>query len=149
MDYEKLVKSLIRHEGVMLTMYKCPAGKDTIGIGHLVKDSERVLFSRGITRKQAEQLLLTDIEDCVKSMVNFPFFSNLSDVRQRVLVELDFNLGTPRLLQFKKALAAMAAKDWSKAHDEMLDSKWATQVGHRARTLAKMMLTNEDPPFLT
>lgn len=149
MDYEKLVKSLIRHEGVMLTMYKCPAGKDTIGIGHMIKDSERPLFANGITRKKAEQLLLADIEDCVKSMVNFPFYSSLSDVRKRVLVEMDFNLGTPRLLKFKKALAAMAAKDWQKAHDEMLDSVWASQVGHRARTLAKMMLTDEDPQFLT
>jgi len=36
-------------------------------------------------------------------------------------------------------LAALRAGDWGTAADEMLDSKWAEQVGPRAVRLIRMM----------
>ena len=60
-------------------------------------------------------------------------------MRQRVYVNMTFNLGSTRLALFKKMHAAVEAKDWEKAAEEMLDSKWATQVKGRADRLAEMM----------
>ena len=51
-----------------------------------------------------------------------------------------FNLGYPRLSKFKKFLAAARNEDWETAADEMMDSKWATQVGDRAVRLREKML---------
>jgi lysozyme len=53
-----------------------------------------------------------------------------------------FNL-RERLLGFHDTLAAILNDDWQRAHDEMLDSLWAKQVGERAQRLAKMILTGE------
>ena len=63
------------------------------------------------------------------------WWRNLDDERQRVMANMCFNLGYPRLSKFVKFLAAMQEEDWSKAGEEMLDSKWATQVGNRAQRL--------------
>ena len=50
-----------------------------------------------------------------------------------------FNLGLPRLKTFKKFLAACEAGDFDLASVEMLDSKWASQVGNRAIELSEQM----------
>jgi lysozyme len=51
-----------------------------------------------------------------------------------------FNLGYPRLSGFKNFLSALKDEDWEKASLEMMDSKWATQVGDRAKRLSDRML---------
>ena len=63
----------------------------------------------------------------------------LDDNRQRVLANMCFNLGYPRLRNFKKFLAALQTGNWEEAAEEMLDSKWAVQVGDRAKRLSKRM----------
>ena len=68
-----------------------------------------------------------------------PWWCTLSPSRQRVLINMCFNLGISRLLDFKLALAAMKAGKFHLAAAEMLDSKWAKQVGERAERLAVMM----------
>ena len=59
--------------------------------------------------------------------------------RQCVLVEMIFNMGVANVLKFKHMLKALAEKDYKRAAEEMLDSRWAEQVGERAKTLAKIM----------
>jgi lysozyme len=56
-----------------------------------------------------------------------------------IVLEMAFNLGFPRLIQFKKFREAIFALDYRAAAREMLDSRWAGQVGPRARRLAKLM----------
>jgi lysozyme len=68
------------------------------------------------------------------------WWRGLNDTRQRVLANMCFNLGYPRLSKFKKFLAAAKDQDWETAADEMMDSKWATQVGDRAVRLREKML---------
>ena len=51
-----------------------------------------------------------------------------------------FNLGYPRLSGFKNFLGALEDKEWDKASMEMMDSKWAEQVGPRADRLKDRML---------
>ena len=50
-----------------------------------------------------------------------------------------FNLGINRTRGFKKALYALKKGLYDDVAKEMLDSKWARDVGNRAKTLAKMM----------
>ena len=51
-----------------------------------------------------------------------------------------FNLGYPRLSKFKNFLAAMQENDFETAAVEMMDSKWANQVGKRAERLKQRVL---------
>jgi lysozyme len=140
MDYdkEKLVDQLIRHEGLELKVYKCTAGIETIGIG-------RNLVDRGVTEEEARYLCNNDIEIVEHELIrSFPFVADLDDVRLRVLLDMAFNIGVPRLRGFAKMWAAVEEGDYEQAAIEMLDSKWAKQVKTRAYTLARMMETGED-----
>lgn len=134
MNREQLIQELKRDEGVVLTLYKCSAGKNTIGVGRNVDD-------RGITEDESDYLLSNDIDLCVKELEGtFPWFQTLSDTRQRVMVNMCFNLGLSRLMGFRKFLAAMEAGEWETAGVEMLDSKWARQVGPRSTRLRDLVL---------
>jgi len=54
-----------------------------------------------------------------------------------------FNLGIFRLLGFEQALTHMRAGHYDDAAREMLDSRWAKQVGARAVRLAALMRKGE------
>ena len=134
MDVEKLKDQLILHEGLELKSYQCSAGFITLGVGRNVEEL-------GITEDEARYLLDNDILRVTKELdSNLPWWRDLSEVRQRVVVDMVFNLGISRFLNFKNAINAMQEEDWEEAAAQMLDSKWADQVGKRADRLAKAMI---------
>jgi lysozyme len=137
MDIEALKNQLILHEGLKLEPYECTAGKLTIGVGRNIEDI-------GITEDEARYLLDNDIlRVCDELDRNLSWWRDLSDVRQRVLVDMVFNLGISRFMQFQNTISAIESGDYDKAAEEMLDSRWAKQVGQRAHRLANAMITDE------
>ncbi|CAH9057651.1 hypothetical protein PSECIP111951_01711 [Pseudoalteromonas holothuriae] len=129
----EMKKQLTMHEGKKHTAYTCPGGKLTIGVGRNLED-------RGLSDDEIDYLLSNDIKSTYAELSRrFKGFSELDDVRQRVLVDMGFNLGMAGLFKFKRMFAALDIKDYDKAAVEMLDSRWACQVGHRAHRLADMM----------
>jgi lysozyme len=134
----QLIKQLALHEGVRLKPYRCTAGKLTIGVG-------RNLDDKGITPEEAVTLLENDVLAVTAALkAELPWFDQLDPIRKRVLIDMGFNLGVDGLLQFRKTLAAFQAGAWNRAADEMLNSRWAVQVGERARRLARMTRTGKD-----
>ena len=139
---EVLAGQLLRHEGLELKLYKCPAGKWTIGVGRNLED-------RGITEEEALYLLRNDIEISIDELINtFPWFMRLDEVRQMALVDLHFNLGLNTLKTFRKTLSLIEQAiegnvSWSEVSSELLNSRWADQVGHRSQTVANMIRTGE------
>lgn len=129
---ESLIESIKIGEGKRLKPYRCTAGKLSIGYGRNLDDV-------GITDEEAEYLLKHDIEKAEKDAEKLPCYKKLNQARKDVLIEMVFNMGLPRVLGFKKMLAALEAGDYSKAADEALDSKWARDVGERAKRLAYFM----------
>jgi len=133
-DKAKLIEELKRDEGVELRPYKCSAGFLTLGVGRNIEE-------RGITMDESDYLLANDITICEEEATRvFKWYNTLSDVRQRVILNMIFNLGLTKLLNFKKFLAAMEAEDWEEAGKQMLDSRWAKQVGNRADRLEQMIV---------
>lgn len=136
MDNAKAAAYIRRWEGLEYLPYKCPTGHLTIGYGHNLE--------RGISKEVAELLLMQDIEIALKQVKNvFQFWPKLTDARLFVLVDMCYNLGLTNLGGFKKMIAALQAGDYTKAAKEMLNSKWAAQVGRRAVENARMMETGE------
>lgn len=129
-DDELLKCSLVKHENRMPRFYLDSVGVWTVGIGHNM--------NRPISSLAIDQIYLDDVTDALNECVHaFPWYANLTDARQRVMVELMFNLGLGRLLGFTKFLAAMNAGNYETAASELLDSKWALQVkSARANALA-------------
>lgn len=130
---------IIYHEKLRLKPYKCPAGKLTIGIGRNLED-------RGISRREALFLFEEDVrQSLVECYSNFDFWHDLDGVRQAVLLDMCFNLGITKLLEFKQTLQFVREKKYKEAAEQMLKSRWAKQVGDRAQRLAQMMETGEWP----
>ena len=46
-----------------------------------------------------------------------------------------------RILNAKNFIAGVNDRDWTRAAEEMMDSRWATQVGDRAIRLRNQILT--------
>ncbi len=130
---EKLIRLLITHEGLRLKPYRDTRGKLTIGVGRNLDDV-------GITEEEALYLLKNDIKrvlDFLKERL--PYWNGLTETRKMALVDMCFNLGPGGFLSFKRMLAALERGDYEQAAREMLDSRWARQVGRRAEELAEMM----------
>jgi len=133
MRTDKIVEQLIRHEGLNLKPYKCPSGKLTIGIGRNLED-------RGITKEEALYLLYNDIDACIIDLYReVQWIRDLDGDKQEVLVNMCFNLGIGGLLKFRKFLSALESGNLKEARREMLDSRWAVQVGNRAIELANII----------
>ncbi len=132
MNTDRLITSLKHHEGKRLKPYNDSVYKKlTIGYGHN-------LDANGIPEWVADALLQTSIYKYAFDTTRVvPSFHGLTDARQEVLVEMVFNLGAAGLAGFKKTLGYIAECNWDEAAREMLDSKWATQVGRRANSLSR------------
>jgi lysozyme len=126
---------LLRDEGIRLKPYRDTVGKLTIGVG-------RNLDDKGISRDEAMELLDNDITEVTLALnARLPWTTYLHGPRHAALVNLAFNMGIGGLLEFKKMLGAFKAEKWDVAAKELLDSKYATQVGARANRLAEQLKT--------
>jgi lysozyme len=84
--------ALIRKfEGFSATPYICPAGRKTIGYGHVIREGENMPDS-GISLEEGEILLKQDVniyQAAINNLVEIPISSNQFDA----LVSLVYNIG--------------------------------------------------------
>ena len=148
MSYLHRAATLLRlHEGLRLTPYKCSAGALTVGYGHNIDANglppaikANLDRDEKITQADAEALLLAGIQraenDCRRL---FPRFEGFSDQRKAALIDWLFNLGKTRAMTFRATIHLINRGLWDEAADEMLNSRWAQQVGKRAVTVTDMI----------
>jgi lysozyme len=118
------------HEGYRDRIYKDTVNKQTIGYGWNIDDTP-------IYREVAELQLRMKLEECEKELAKaLDFWPNLTQARKEVLLDMCFNLGLAGLLGFKNTLRLIENSNHEEAAAQMLKSKWATQVGDRAKWLA-------------
>jgi len=144
MNKDKLMEELIKDEGYKYEIYLDHLGYPTFGVGHLVLETDEEHgqpVGTPVSEERIKECLSHDIDVvCSELDMKDPWWRNLSDNKQRVMANMCFNLGHPRLSKFKKFLGAMQISDWEKAAEEMMDSKWSTQVGERATRLRDRVL---------
>jgi lysozyme len=146
-----LIEQLKEHEGFRDNYYYCSEGKRTIGYGRNVDDNpfsaqELKVLGREdfdlepMTEDEAEFLLVNDVNE-IKALIK-PYlpWSSLCEARKGVCLNMAFNVGVSGFLRFKKMIRAMNLQCYKEAAIEMLDSKWAKQVGNRADILAEQMI---------
>ncbi|PWU07239.1 MAG: lysozyme [Verrucomicrobia bacterium] len=134
---QKLKSQLLLDEAYKQFPYTDTTGHLTIGIG-------RNLQSNGISMDEALYLLDNDIMQCEKDLWHYcAFYQNLDNARKSCLVNICFNIGIQSFLGFKNMIAALNAKNYTLAAEEMLNSYWARQVGVRATKLAQIMETGQ------
>ncbi len=165
-DLGKLRSQLILEEGLRLVAYDdvtgmpVPSGgvcrgKLTIGVGRnldsnpLTMQEQSIIGHNGrdfpITHDNAIMLLNNDITyACAALDENLPWWKFADEIRARVLIDLTFNMGIIKLLDFHHFISAMRACTYDWAADELKDSLWYGQVGQRGIRLVAMVRTGED-----
>lgn len=137
MKMNKLQRLLIKQEGKMNYPYEDTTGHISIGVG-------RNLTDRGLSDSEVLMLLNNDLAISVTELTTaFPWFAELNEARQDALISMHYNLGLPRMSKFRKTLKLLEDGEFQAAALEMLDSRWADQVGQRAKDLSKMIATGE------
>lgn len=129
---DNLIHDLKCDEGFSSQVYTDSLGLLTIGYGTLIE--------YGITREEAELLLLYRLGEVLRELhrrkPEIDEIDRYFPVQYAALINMAYNLGVPKLLGFRKMWKAIDERDWSRAADEALDSKWARQVPERARRIA-------------
>ena len=139
MDINKLREQLKIDEGVKYEVYLDHLGYKTFGIGHLVVAGDDE-YGADVGHPVSEERVNAVFDEDVKKYISeaekvFPNLQKLPEEAQQVIVNMCFNMGAPRLSKFKKFIAAVNDENWSTAAIEMMDSRWAKQVGKRAERL--------------
>lgn len=141
-----LVDRLIQHEAIKFLPYRDSKQYWTCGVGHLLTTDTSLTYEQVCdrygpfpwTREKCLATLDTDIQHCVEQLTQaLPWFPNLAQNHQDVLVELAFNMGFGGLLGFHKMLGCFEVGDWEGAVQQLLyrnppdptPSQWATEVG--------------------
>ena len=143
MNVEKLREQLKIDEGCVYEIYNDHLGYPTFGIGHLVRESDPENGSP-IGTKVSEDRVADAFDDDIEIVLSdcnklYPDFEDLPEEVQQIIANMMFNLGRPRLSKFRGMKAGVDAKDWNKAADEMVDSRWYKQVTNRAKRLVDRM----------
>lgn len=137
---EKAKKMLLLDEGLKFKPYYCTAGKLSIGYGHNLDDV-------GISQKIADIMLEEDLQiaqkTCGKIFGNL--FLSWSENQRLGWINLAFNLGQSRLLQFKSTIRAARINDWAEVEKGLRASLWFRQVGKRAERVISMICHDDFP----
>ena len=141
MNTDKLIATLREAEGLRLKPYPDVNGCMTIGYGHRLYGSGRV-----ISLEEAETYLMEDAVEALRGAQSLSFWPMIEedDVRARVIVEMVFNMGRDGVHKFVRMAAAISRQDWGKAADEILSSRAAWQLKARYQRLSTMMRTGAD-----
>lgn len=138
MDEKTLQKAMeftAAEEGKRLKLYRCTAGKLTIGIGHNIEDN-------GISEAACELIFAEDMQEVVTDLRRiFPDFDGLPGNIQIVLCDMRFQLGANRFRGFKNMIAAVKAGNWLEMSKQMQDSNWYKQVPNRAARCLTLVRT--------
>ena len=143
MNKDKLREEIAEDEGCKYEIYLDHLGLPTCGIGHLITEAEEEhgkTVCTVVEQDRVQNLFALDmavtIDEC---KVLYPDFEDLPEEVQHIIANMCFNMGRPRLSKFKMMQAAVNARDWNEAAEQMIDSKWYTQVPNRARRLVDRM----------
>jgi len=136
---------LERDEGRRYVAYPDPltgGAPWTIGIGHTGPEVHQDTIW---TPEQVDQAFARDVSNATaQCRKNFdPWFSQLTEARQAVLIAMTFQLGIGGLLGFKQTLAAVRDEHYALAADRMKDSDWARQTPKRAMRMAAQMASGD------
>lgn len=136
-----LQQMLEREEGRKKVAYPDPLTHGapwTIGIGHtgpevhagLVWDDNQIDFAYQLDAGEATQGCLDHLQ---------PWFTDMNDARQAVLIGMAFQMGTGGLLEFVHTIAAVRDGRYADAAQGICCSKWGTQTPGRARRMADQL----------
>lgn len=142
---DDLIADLKRDEGERLVVYDDATGLPLKAGDTLVGNptiSVGVNLVIPITNAQSEALFLPRVDSCTQEAdLSWPWFGPAPAPVKLGLLNMLFNLGMPKLLEFHMMLGALEQGRYLEASNEALNSAWARQVGDRATRIAELFRT--------
>ena len=143
MNIDELRQEIQNDEGRVNSVYLDHLNLPTVGIGHLIKESDPeygLPVGTVVDDERVNELFDQDIKvtlsECEQLYENF---NDLPEEVQKILANMMFNLGRPRLSKFRKLCKAVAERNWQECAVQMEDSRWHKQVTKRANRLISRM----------
>lgn len=147
LDIETIENIIDDEGGCRVEPYFCTAGKATWLIGRNVIDRPldavewKILAEQGLC-KGARTLFNIEIVNLRNHARYHWETDNMPEEVEIIILNMLYNMGTSRFnpQTWPKFFAALKAKDYKKAAEEMMDSKWYGQVRFRGQRLRDSML---------
>ena len=143
MNIDQLREELDQDEGCIYEVYLDHLGYPTFGIGHLITKRDREhdwSVGTDVDEWRVEEVFEEDVQtvlsDCEKL---YDDFYELPEEVQLIVANMMFNMGYTRLSKFRGMKRGVDSRNWEEAADEMVDSRWYTQVTNRADRLVVRM----------
>jgi len=140
----ELLRQLLEHdEGCVYEIYLDHLGKETCGIGHLIVPFDKEFgwpVGAPVSEERVAELFKQDVTIAIndaKWLVRD--FEQLPQPAQVTVASLCFQLGRSRYSKFVKHLAAIEARNWKAAADQLRDSKLYKQATNRTERHAKRL----------
>jgi|SRR5579863_505715 len=119
------------YEKLELHTYIDTNGHCTVGWGRNLED--------GIHADEAELMFQNDLKQAIAELREFAFYNMQPESVKNALINMNFNLGITKLLEFKDMIRCLQNCDYNGAARAALNSEWAKQVGQRAKDIAVMI----------
>lgn len=153
LTFDDIYSFIKNHEGVRPQVYKDTLGIPTVGIGfNMLRPDAKSIFKKlnfnyenvlagrtSLTQEQIKDLFVECLKIAYADAKKYiPTFDSLPKNIKLGVLDLSFNLGYPRLSKFIKTKEHIMSRDYKAAAAELQKSKWATQVGDRAKSLVNL-----------
>ena len=143
MNIDRLRQQLEIDEGCKYVIYLDHLNLPTHGIGHLILESDPEYgqpVGTPVTDERVIECFEKDLESVQKDCYRlYDDFDDLPETVQEIIANMLFNMGLGRMRAFKGMKRNVDARQWDKAADEMVDSRWYNQVGERSKRLVERM----------
>ena len=143
MNIDRLRKQLEIDEGCKYVIYLDHLNLPTHGIGHLILESDPEHgqpVGTPVSKARVAECFENDLKSVQKDCYRlYDDFDDLPETVQEIIANMLFNMGLGRMKAFQGMKRNVDARQWDKAADEMVDSRWYNQVGERSKRLVERM----------
>lgn len=142
-NINRLIKDIKREEGVKYEIYNDHLGYKTFGVGHLCRATDpesNMEVGTPVSEERVEECLNKDLEVAIADAITFcEDIDYMDDNIEECIIHMSFQLGLPKLRQFKNFKKALQDNDIEKAIEEMKDSRAYNQTKNRWNRLIEKM----------
>ena len=140
----RLFDQLCIDEGIVNAIYEDHLGYATFGVGHLVLHTDPEYaqqYGTPVSDDRVWEAFKQDLTICITECERLYLgdWNNFPGEVKEILANMMFNMGRPRLAQFKNMNKHLSAGDWKSAAIEGRDSRWYDQVTNRAERLMERL----------
>lgn len=142
----ELINELKREEGFRDRVYQCSEGVDTIGYGFNVAylSKDEIALNDGVIEPMSEEVATQILNRKVKKLIKavdevYSWIDSLPEVVKIGLYDMIYQLGIKGFGSFVNTQKYLKLLDYSKAIENIKNSKWAKQTPRRANNLIKRL----------